>query len=203
MQLLSVFWFPKYGYDVIMFDYSGYGKSEGFPGIERIHRDGKAILQWTVEHVPKDEPLYLFAQSLGGAVATYSLVHSPDKSRFAMLILDSTFSSYKTLAKEALAKKSIPWLYISFDVMIARYDRFSQERFIDQVSPIPLIIIHGSEDELVLPSHALTLEAKAKEPKELWIIDGAEHIKPVFNPGVRKRLIKAMQKAGQAHADAP
>jgi fermentation-respiration switch protein FrsA (DUF1100 family) len=47
--------------------------------------------------------------------------------------------------------------------------------WIDQISPRPLLIIHGDQDEVVEVSHAWTLYHRAREPKEIVIVEGGEH----------------------------
>ena len=47
--------------------------------------------------------------------------------------------------------------------------------WIDKISPRPLLIVHGADDETVDPSHARELYEKAKEPKDISIIEGGEH----------------------------
>ncbi|HEX5691276.1 MAG TPA: alpha/beta hydrolase, partial [Roseiflexaceae bacterium] len=56
--------------------------------------------------------------------------------------------------------------------------RFGAVRPIEAVatiSPRPLLLIHGSSDTLIPASHAHELFAAAREPKELWMVEGAEH----------------------------
>ena len=43
------------------------------------------------------------------------------------------------------------------------------------VSPMPMLIIHGTDDDLVDISHAKMLYKKAKDPKDIWIIEAAVH----------------------------
>lgn len=59
----------------------------------------------------------------------------------------------------------------------------SAERLIATLAPKPLLLIHGTKDSVVVPSNAQRLYALAKEPKELWLVPGAEHVSdPVTGP---------------------
>ena len=193
LQLFSVFWLPWYGYDVITFDYSGYGLSEGEPSLETVHQDAKAMMQWAVSHTPEDEPLYLFAQSLGGAVAVTALADFPRKNRFGKLIIDSTFSAYETIANDAMKGSWITWPFSPF-AHFFDYAPYDPLNHIAEISPVPVIIIHGTADAIVRPYHARILFDAAREPKSLWLIEGKGHIGSFYDKASRQELIRRMEQ---------
>ncbi len=192
LQFFSVFWLPWYGYDVITLDYSGYGRSGGEPDLETIHRDAKAMMEWAVSHTPEDEPLYLFAQSLGGAVAVSALARFPDKQRFAKLIIDSTFSGYESIAEDAMKGSWFTWPFASL-ASFFDYVAYDPLNNIAAISPIPVLIIHGTADTVVAPSHATRLFEMAREPKSLWLIEGKGHIGSFYDKTSRMELIRRME----------
>jgi fermentation-respiration switch protein FrsA (DUF1100 family) len=53
---------------------------------------------------------------------------------------------------------------------------FSAGEYIDQISPIPILLIHCTQDSYVSYHHSKLLYEKAKEPKNLWIIEGCKHL---------------------------
>jgi fermentation-respiration switch protein FrsA (DUF1100 family) len=55
------------------------------------------------------------------------------------------------------------------------FETVSPIKWIDKISPRPLLLVHGDADELIPLEHAYKLYQKAKEPKELKIIPGAQH----------------------------
>src|SRR3972149_8064441 len=78
----SVLWLALEGYDVFSFDYRGYGKSQGSPTLDGVHIDARAALE-TVLKLPdiNKERIFVLGQSLGGAIAVYTVANSPYKNR--------------------------------------------------------------------------------------------------------------------------
>ena len=78
----SVAWLPEVGFDAFVFDYRGYGRSEGVPTLEGLHQDAVAALDWLIA-MPGIEPenVAVFGQSLGGAVALSTIAASPTQRK--------------------------------------------------------------------------------------------------------------------------
>jgi pimeloyl-ACP methyl ester carboxylesterase len=72
-HFVSIYWLPAENFNVVTFDYRGYGASEGRPSIEGVHRDAiRAIEYAKLNFSMKDGeavPLFLFGQSLGASIA--------------------------------------------------------------------------------------------------------------------------------------
>ncbi|NIV36441.1 MAG: alpha/beta fold hydrolase, partial [Anaerolineae bacterium] len=69
-HIASVHWLPAAGYAVFLFDYRGYGRSEGMPTPAGVALDAQAALRYLVEQRGlRDRSLVVFGQSLGGAIA--------------------------------------------------------------------------------------------------------------------------------------
>ena len=84
--------------DFFIFDYRGYGLSEGHPTPRGTVDDGIAALRWARFHITdvlrKEVPIVVFGQSLGGAIALKSVIEAKDRIPIGEVIVDSTFSSY-------------------------------------------------------------------------------------------------------------
>jgi hypothetical protein len=63
------------------------------------------------------------------------------------------------------------------------------------ISPLPLLILHGDRDLVVPMHHSQRLYDAAREPKQLWIVPGAGHIQTTGDPAVRDRLIAYLREA--------
>ncbi len=151
-----------YGLQVFLFDYRGYGKSEGTPSEEGVYRDARAAFRYLVDQKGiSPDHLYLFGRSLGGAVAT-KLATEVDCGG---IILQSTFTSIRDMSGASLP---IPLLYL---VLRTKMDSLSR---IDNVG-MPLLMIHGSEDDVVPASLGRRLFEAANEPKYWLELDGAGH----------------------------
>ncbi|MES2489203.1 MAG: alpha/beta fold hydrolase [Pseudomonadota bacterium] len=198
-----VSWLPPQGYQVLALDYRGYGTSEGIQTIDDVHQDAEAALAWlAAQPREKTGPIIVYGQSLGGSIATYLVARSPLRSKVSALIVDSAFSSYRRIAREKLSLFWLTWsLQWPFSLMVS--DQYAAEDVIAQISPIPLLLIHGDHDAIVDVSHAKRLYATAREPKQLWIVPGGQHINATFHPDIRQKFLNFLGTAVNAAETAP
>ncbi len=151
-RLESVKLFQKLGLNALLFDYRGYGESEGIPGEQGTYRDAEACWKYLTEErgVPA-ESLFLFGRSLGAAVA----IHLAARKPCAGLIAESTFTSFPEIGAVRF-----PWLPVK---LFSRY-RYDSLREIRNVR-VPVLIAHSPDDELIPFTHAERLHEAANEPK--------------------------------------
>jgi fermentation-respiration switch protein FrsA (DUF1100 family) len=140
------------GLAVFIFDYRGYGMSEGKPTEEGLYRDAEAAWEYlTVSRGIPAHEILLFGRSLGGAIAAYLA-----NRHVAMgLVLESTFTSIPELAAQ-----HYPWLPVR-DMVRYRYDTGSR---LPQVE-MPVLIIHSPDDEIIPFTHSQALYDLARGPK--------------------------------------
>jgi hypothetical protein len=191
----AVAWLAQEGYQVFLFDYRGYGKSEGQPSLSGVQRDGMAALDalLAIPGVEKDR-IAVLGQSLGGAVSVYTVVHSPHGKRVKALVLDGAFSAYRKIAREKIAGFFLTWP-LQYPLGLLIEDRYSPVRWIDRVSPIPVVVIHGTDDRVVPITHGEALYRRAKNPKSLWIVQGRGHGQSFQEEEVRNRLLRFLETA--------
>ena len=147
------------GYSVFIYDYRGYGKSEGKPNEKGTYLDGEAAWNYLInekKYEPKD--IILLGRSIGGGIATYLAVHRKPSG----LILDSAFTSVKDMAR-----KLFPYLPVRF-MKTYGYDNIKRIKNIK----CPVLIIHSSEDELIPFDHGKRLFEAANMPKTFVEIKG-------------------------------
>lgn len=147
---------------IFIFDYREYGLSEGVISRAGTFLDADAAYHCLTANL-KVEPgdLVLFGRSLGAALALDQAVKNPARA----LILESAFTSSRdmlALYAPFLGKRQPPG---------RTYDNLS---LIPRL-PVPLLIIHGEDDEVIPADMGRRLYAAAPEPKELYIIPGAHH----------------------------
>lgn len=160
----------RHGFNVLMFDYRGYGRSDGSPSEEGIYKDGRAAFDFAVSlpEVRRDR-LFLWGTSLGGAVA----VDVATQRQAAGLILESTFSSAADVARAAY-----PFLPVQF-FMHTKFNSIEKIRTLN----IPILVIHGSQDSIVPLSLGRKLFHAAHEPKDFYEIPQADHNDTFFIGG--------------------
>jgi len=158
----SVSLFHRLGFHVFLFDYRGYGRSEGRPGEQGTYLDAEAAWQYLVETRRIDAAtIVMLGRSLGAAIASWLAVrHQPQA-----LVIESTFTSLPDVAAEMY-----PYLPAR---LLARH-RYPVARYLPQVH-CPLLVVHSREDEITRFHHATALYAVANEPKELFEISGRHY----------------------------
>jgi fermentation-respiration switch protein FrsA (DUF1100 family) len=186
----SVLWLVREGFNLFIFDYRGYGKSQGSPGIKGVHLDAEAALKalLSMSRVGKNRIIVL-GQSIGGAIAVYTVAHTPYKDRIAALVIESTFSSYRLIAREKLAQVFITWPF-QYPLSYLVGDAYSPVRWIGEVSCVPVLIIHGDQDPVVPIHHGRMLYEAARVPKEFWETTVPGHVMSFEDAGVRDKLVR-------------
>jgi fermentation-respiration switch protein FrsA (DUF1100 family) len=150
------------GVDVFLFDYRGFGRSEGSPDEEGTYRDAVAAHRYLVQKRAVDpKQLILLGESLGAAVAVELSLREPA----AALVLEAPFTSIP-----AMARLVYPFLPFTSRLR-TRYDNLAKIPRIGR----PLLIIHGRRDVTVPFEHGEELFRAALEPKAFVPLDGAGH----------------------------
>lgn len=152
----------RVGAAVLIFDYRGYGKSEGQPDEPGVLADARAARTWLARKAGVAENrIVLLGESLGGAVAVDLAV---DGAR--ALILEDTFSSAADMAAH-----HYPWL----PVRLLMRTQFNSAAKIGSYHG-PLFQSHGDRDSIVPLRLAQRLFDAANEPKQFLLVEGAGHI---------------------------
>ncbi|HUS09808.1 MAG TPA: alpha/beta hydrolase [Pyrinomonadaceae bacterium] len=157
--------FAARGFNVLLFDYRGYGRSEGYlEDEEGLYADADAAYEYVLTQRGVDpKSLVLYGQSLGTAAVT----DLASRRQCAAIVLESGMSSGSEMAKAAL-----PWLPHSL-YFLAK-NRFDSARKLSLVHSA-VLITHGEPDETVPTAQARALYAAANEPRRLLIFPGAGH----------------------------
>jgi len=190
MHVNDDLWLIPAGYNLFLFDYRGYGRSQGTPVIEGVQLDAEAALETLLFTLPraKQDDVIVFGKSLGGAIATYTVANSPYKDHVKALIVDSTFSSYRKFAREMIAASVIGWPF-QYPLSLLVNDGYSPVKWIKNVSPVPVVIIHGNQDESAPIHHGRRLYEAALPPKKFWESSIPGHVVAHVDEEIRKRLL--------------
>ncbi len=187
------------GYDFFIFDYRGYGESEGKPDPEGTVMDGKAALRWAharaAQFKEPQPPLVVFAQSLGGAIALRSIIDLGGSVPIRWVVADSTFASYRAAAASVMSNSWVTWPFQPLACLLMS-DRYAPGDKVTQISPVPLLVIHGDKDPVIDISLGRKLFEKAKEPKEFWLVEGGGHTDAFMraSPTYRQKFIARLNE---------
>lgn len=157
--------YARRGFDALLFDYRGYGRSEGEVTDERgIYEDADAAYDYVVrERGARAERLVLHGQSLG----TTAAADLAARRECGAVVLESGLSSAREMAGVVL-----PWL--------PRFARGLTRNKFDSAAKLagvrrPVLVIHGDRDEVIPVSQGRALYEAAAGPKRLLVFEGAAH----------------------------
>jgi fermentation-respiration switch protein FrsA (DUF1100 family) len=148
--------------NLFIFDYRGYGRSQGSPSEKGTYLDARAALQYLVERpgVDADQIVY-FGRSLGAAVAVELAVARPPKG----MVLVSPFSSVREMARMAVPFPAAGLLVRN------HYPTIFRIRNVEA----PVLVLHGDLDETIPIAQGRKLFEAANEPKTFRELTGAAH----------------------------
>lgn len=174
----NLFLWVQNGFDLFIFDYPGYGGSEGSPSPQNTVDAGLAALDYVRQKWPTKK-IIVVGQSLGGAVALRTLLEWQDRSSVCLIFIDSSFDSYQKVAQKILAKNWFTWplQFIAYGVLS---DRYAPTKRLHELSPIPLIFYHQKDDPVVPSEFSERLYSQANEPKKLLIEEGHGHVNAFY-----------------------
>jgi fermentation-respiration switch protein FrsA (DUF1100 family) len=160
-RLYKIRMFNDLGFNVLIVDYRGYGRSAGAPSEQGIYEDARSAFDYLVARADIGElPVIAYGESLGGAVA----VDLALRRKLAGLICDSTFTS-----AQDMAAIYFPWVP-SFMLSL----KFDSLHKIPSVR-IPKLFVHSPQDEIVPYALARKLFAAAAEPKAFLELKGGHN----------------------------
>ncbi len=160
-----VTWLAEAGYQVLMYDYRGFGKSSGELNRKGMVEDVKAAFEYAASR--KDvapNSLISYGHSLGGAKSVTALAEAKPKGLRA-IVIDGAFASYQAMAVfvgGAYGAKLIS-------------DELSPKDYISKLAGTPVLVVHGAKDQVVPFTQGKELFDKAEEPKTLFEVKEGRH----------------------------
>lgn len=176
-------WLPRNGYQLLMYDYRGFGKSGGAPSREGLIRDVEAAFAYSLTRKEiAGGKIYSFAHSLGGAKSIVALTRTKVPGLRAV-ITDGTFASYEGMATIMAG---------NFGKNLVS-DELSPKSVVGKL-PVPLLMIHGTADEVVPLSQGKELYAAARPRKTFYEVPGGRHGDSLArnNGEYRKKMLEWM-----------
>lgn len=152
------------GYNLLMVDYRGYGKSTGGEPTEaKMYEDAETTWNYLIKQRASDaKRTFIYGHSLGGAIAIDLATHHPEA---AGVIAESTFTSMVDMGKREHR-------YMPVDLLLNQ--RFDSLGKINHLK-VPLLLIHGTWDRHVPYQMSQRLYDSAPQPKFLKLIEGGDH----------------------------
>lgn len=184
-RLDSLRTFHELGFDVLLYDYRGYGDSTGKPTEEGTYRDITACWDFlTKEKGVRPDDIVLFGRSLGGAVATWLAERVEPRA----LVIESTFASAADMAK-----KMFPLLPAR---LLCKF-KYDTAGSIARIS-CPVIVAHSPQDTIVPPRHGRKLFEAAPDPKHFVEFPGGHNAGGLDSDKAYQRLFLQVVSGGAA-----
>lgn len=188
---------PPHGYDVIEFDYRGYGGAPGRPSRDGLRLDAEAALRFASDRA-ESAPIILFGQSLGAVLALVLAATHAD--RVQGVIAEAAFVSHRAIAADVLAgvvvavpvARALAWLLVSRGCDPADV--------LDQVRG-PVLVVHGSRDDVVPPAHSQAIAQRLRGRGELVIVEGGHHLDLCSHARYRERVIEFLERCTRSRDD--
>ena len=150
------------GVNIFIFDYRGYGRSEGKPSEQGVYQDAKAAIKYIQNRLEVDSSrIIYFGRSLGAAIAIHSASTHPPSG----MILVAPFTSLSDIAALTFPHLPLKWLTRN------RYNTISKIKELHT----PLLIMHGDLDDVIPLTHSNRIFDAANQPKTLKVLVGAGH----------------------------
>ena len=166
-------WMPARGWNVLCFDYRGFGHSEGRPSRPGTIADTHAAIDYARARDDVDKSrLVLFGQSLGGAVG---IVVAAERNDLRGVAIEGAFASYRGAAYYVCKQSWLLWGVARPASRLLIAPGFDPIDYVARIAPTPMFFITGTADDICDYRQTLQLHEAAGEPKCLWVIDGDPH----------------------------
>jgi fermentation-respiration switch protein FrsA (DUF1100 family) len=199
-----VSWLTNDGWEVLTFDYRGYGQSESSIGwfhgdLDGVLGDSISAIDWAEKRASElDAPLVIVGQSLGGALTLRSLLEVKP-ARLKLTIIDSSFFSFRSIARDVLDTNPATWILTRL-VPILVSDKLSpgpriadsQQSWHNHPLSRPAIFIHSKFDPVVPKRQGDLIHEVYPGPKEQWVLEEEGHIQALTQMPVREKLLNRL-----------
>jgi pimeloyl-ACP methyl ester carboxylesterase len=174
--------FVEQGFQIYIFDYRGYGLSDGTAKRKYLYQDATDALEFLKrDSVVSTLPIAIYGQSMGGYIA--ALIANVANNRVSAIVIEGGFLSYKKIGGETIGSKLLAKLLIREAASpIDSLNRFSG----------PVLIIHSDSDRVVPSNFGEELFSKRVEPKYFMKIEGSHGNGPIIHGLVISARIKEL-----------
>lgn len=153
------------GLSVLIYDYQGYGRSQGSASVDAVVADGQAAYDWLVARKGwSGKDIIVFGESLGTGVASQIAATKP----VSAIVLQSPYTSLIKLAREKL-----PFLYL-YPCWLFPKQQLDSLKILSG-SHAPLLLLHGRNDRLIPCSHSEAIFRAAPPEKKLCLFQECGH----------------------------
>lgn len=178
-----VYWLTQYNFDVFIFDYRGYGHSEGSSEIVGVLNDIDSAREYVVSRNQKHK-LFIIGHSLGASLGIVNL--AKNSAAVDGIILVSPFSDYRKITREMMSKFWLTWAF-QWPMSLTVSAEYNPIDFVDALPKVPKLFLYSEDDRVINSEHIKALYAKAPLPKSIAMVKGQHN--NVFAEKVSREVI--------------
>lgn len=175
-------WVTEQNYDLLLFDYSGYGNSSGVPNFDNLRSDAKTIFRFVEQQFSaiQNYQLISIGTSLGGAVMLDGLLDSQQRELFDLVVVDSSFHSFPEVAKHVVEQSSLGFLgsWLIPLVIDTSHDPLPR---LHLLSDTQILFVHCESDALIPWQFSEKMYQGSKVEKSFELLEGCNHAR-TFTP---------------------
>lgn len=194
---MNLAWLPERGHDYLIFDYRGYGISEGSPQPKGLYTDAIDFLEYAYKLYKNEgyKKFVVYGQSLGGAVLQRAVVDFKHKNEIDLMVIDSSFLSYSDIAFDKLKGNSITFLLSPLAYLLIQ-DDYAPALTVNRYD-LPTLVIHGDDDHIIPYKFGQELFKKLPSKNKIfWQVEGGHHIDIFFSAKAnlwKERFVKLIE----------
>lgn len=194
----KVDWLTQHGYDVMVFDYSGFGHSSGVVSDEAAYLDAITVLKY-IEQVKASttQPVYTVATSTGGNIFLRAWADHP--IAIDGVIIDSSFTSYIDTAEHVVEQGAFGELF-SWVVHLIMRDDYAANQVAESLPVAPSLVLHCEQDSVVPIEFGEGIYDQLQGEKEFWRLAECKHARALTtqHPEYQQRLLGWLQQTAPA-----
>lgn len=167
----SVHWLPKSGYEVLLVDYRGFGKSSGVPVLPDVLLDMIVSYEWMQQRSLEDgKPIFVLAQSIGSALSVMALAEL--ESQPDCVALDAGFGSFQDMARISFQRSWLFWPFAYPASWLLPSD-LEPKDYASELE-MPILQFHSPNDQVIPYDEGRALMSKFRNV--IWAESSGPHI---------------------------
>lgn len=188
-------WLREAGFDIVSFDYSGYGRSSGRPSPKNTRGDAVTVLNYVANTLHRNDANYrkiVWGTSLGGTILSDGYSAFSKQQAFDLVIVESAFHSYQQQA-DYIASKFVLGRLFRWGIPIAVSDEYAPVENVSSIDGTRFLFVHCKDDKIVPLKFGRRLYEEIEVSKYFWEVEGCGHANP-FGPDfvVRRQVLLSL-----------
>ncbi|RLA41647.1 MAG: alpha/beta hydrolase [Gammaproteobacteria bacterium] len=148
-HIYNVRWLPAAGYQVLLLDYRGFGRSSGSPSLPDVFLDIDAAMNWLSETPEASgQALYILGQSLGASLMLHAASQYTNNTRLCGLVSDAAFTRYGEIVRHVANQAWLTWP-VQYPLSLAGGRAYDPVDAVARLGSLPILFFHSADDQII------------------------------------------------------